>query len=218
MCSGMIPGPMPTRVLVADDHPIFREGVARAVGKRDGLELVAECGRGDEALERIREVAPDVAVIDYRMPGLDADGVLAGLQQASPPTRVLVLSAVTEAEHVLTVLELGAAGYLNKDSDRSVIVEAIERIAAGGTVMGPDAQSAMLERVRGGGPAASPLTDREREVLALLAEGLTAPQIAERLVVGASTVKTHLKNLYAKLGVGDRAAAVAAAQRRGPRR
>jgi two-component system, NarL family, nitrate/nitrite response regulator NarL len=206
---------MPTRVLVADDHPIFREGVARAVGKRAGLELVAECGRGDEALERIRDVAPDVAVIDYRMPGLDADGVLEGLKEDSPPTRVLVLSAVTEAEHVLTVLELGAAGYLNKDSDRSVIVEAIERIAAGGTVMGPDAQAAMLERVRSGGAAASPLTDREREVLALLAEGLTAPQIAERLVVGASTVKTHLKNLYAKLGVGDRAAAVAEGMRRG---
>jgi two-component system nitrate/nitrite response regulator NarL len=202
-------------VLVADDHPIFREGVARAVGNRDGLEVVAQCERGDEALARIREVRPDVAVIDYRMPGLDADGVLAGLREDGPLTRVLVLSAVTEPEHVLAVLELGAAGYLNKDSDRSVIVEAVERIAAGGLVMGPDAQAAMLHRVRGGGTAASPLTDREQEVLELLAEGLSAPQIADRLVVGASTVKTHLKNLYGKLGVGDRAAAVAEGMRRG---
>ena len=207
---------MATSVLVADDHPIFREGVARAVGHRDGLEVVAQCERGDEALERIRALRPDVAVIDYRMPGLDADGVLAGLLEGSPvPTRVLVLSAVTEPEQVLAVLERGAAGYLNKDVDRAVIVEAVERIAAGDTVMGPDAQAAMLARVRGGIRVVSPLTDREREVLELLAEGLSAPQIADRLVVGASTVKSHLKNLYAKLGVGDRAAAVAEGMRRG---
>lgn len=201
------------RVLVADDHPIFREGVARAVGNRDGLEVVAQCERGDEALERIRAVRPDVAVIDYRMPGLDADGVLAGLDDV--PTRVLVLSAVTEPDHVLAVLERGAAGYLNKDADRSVIVEAVERIAAGGTVMGPDAQEAMLQRVRAGAREQGVLTDREREVLGLLAEGLSAPAIANRLVVEPSTVKSHLKNLYAKLGVGDRAAAVAEAMRRG---
>jgi two-component system, NarL family, nitrate/nitrite response regulator NarL len=203
------------RVLVADDHPIFREGIARAVGNRDGLEVVAQCERGDEALERIREVRPDVAVIDYRMPGLDADGVLAGLSQDGPPTRVLVLSAVTEPDHVLAVLERGAAGYLNKDADRSAIVEAVERIAAGGTVMGPDAQAAMLGRVRAGAREVPLLTDREHEVLELLAEGLSAPAIATRLVVEPSTVKSHLKNLYAKLGVGDRAAAVAEGMRRG---
>jgi two-component system nitrate/nitrite response regulator NarL len=201
------------RVLVADDHPIFREGVCRAVGNRDGLEVVAQCERGDEALARIREVVPDVAVIDYRMPGLDADGVLAGL--ADVPTRVLVLSAVTEPDHVLAVLEQGACGYLNKDADRSVIVEAVERIAAGGTVMGPDAQEAMLARVRAGGREQPVLTEREREVLELLAEGLSAPAIANRLVVEPSTVKSHLKNLYGKLGVGDRAAAVAEGMRRG---
>lgn len=207
---------MPVRVLVADDHPIFREGVARAVANRSGLELVAQCERGDDALRRIRETKPDVAVIDYRMPGLDADGVLAGLREDGPRTRVLVLSAVTEPDHVLAVIEQGAAGYLNKDADRSVIVEAVERIAAGGTVMGADAQEAMLVHVRRGGrPAAALLTEREQEVLTLLAEGLSAPQIADRLVLGASTVKSHLKNLYAKLGVGDRAAAVAEGMRRG---
>jgi two-component system nitrate/nitrite response regulator NarL len=206
---------MPVRVLVADDHPIFREGVARAVANRSGLEVVAQCERGDDALRRIRETKPDVAVIDYRMPGLDADGVLAGLQVDGPGTRVLVLSAVTEPDHVLAVIEQGAAGYLNKDADRSVIVEAVERIAAGGTVMGADAQEAMLVHVRRGGRPASVLTEREQEVLELLAEGLSAPQIAERLVLGASTIKSHLKNLYGKLGVGDRAAAVAEGMRRG---
>jgi two-component system nitrate/nitrite response regulator NarL len=203
------------RVLVADDHPIFREGVARAVGNRDGLDVIAQCERGDDALARIRELEPDVAVIDYRMPGLDADGVLAGLLESDASTRVLVLSAVTEPDHVLAVLERGAAGYLNKDVDRSVIVEAVERIAAGGTVMGPDAQAAMLARVRGGARDAPVLTEREGEVLGLLAEGLTAPAIAERLVVEPSTIKSHLKNLYGKLGVGDRAAAVAEGMRRG---
>ena len=203
------------RVLVADDHPIFREGVARAVANRDGLEVIAQCERGDDALARIRELRPDVAVIDYRMPGLDADGVLAGLRSAGCVTRVLVLSAVTETDHVLAVLERGAAGYLNKDADRSVIVEAVERIAAGGTVMGPDAQAAMLAHVRGGARETPLLTEREHEVLALLAEGLSAPAIAGRLVVEPSTVKSHLKNLYGKLGVGDRAAAVAEGMRRG---
>src|SRR4051794_24642960 len=96
-----------TRVLVADDHPVFREGLARAVGRRDGLEVVGECGRGDDALEQIRATVPDVAVIDYRMPGLDADQILAELMDAGAPTRVLVLSAVTEADEVLAVLERG---------------------------------------------------------------------------------------------------------------
>jgi two-component system nitrate/nitrite response regulator NarL len=208
-----------TRVLVADDHPIFREGIARAVGSRDGLELVGECGRGDEALERIRETLPDVAVIDFRMPGLDADEILARLLESGAPTRVLVLSAVTVPDEVLSVLERGAAGYLSKDADRRTIVEAVERLAAGGTVIGAEAQSAILGKVRRGGPVAarrsSDLTPRELEIVALLADGLSAPQIADRLVIGASTVKTHLKNLYAKLGVRDRAAAVAEAMRRG---
>lgn len=204
----------PLRILVADDHPIFREGVARAIDARDGLEVVAQCARGDEALERIRELEPHVAVIDYRMPGLDADGVLDGLRDA--PTRVLVLSAVTEPGDVVAVLERGAAGYLNKDADRSVVVEAVERIGAGGTVLAPEAQAAMLTHVRRKAVApALLLSPREQEVLAFLAEGLSSTQIAERLVVSPTTVKTHLRNLYEKLGVSDRAAAVAEAMRRG---
>ena len=206
----------PLRVLVADDHPIFREGVARAIAARDGLEVVAQCGSGDEALERIRELAPDVAVIDHRMPGLDADGVLDGLAGEGGAVRVLVLSAVTEADDVVAVLERGAAGYLNKDADRHVIVEAVERIAAGGTVLAPDVQAAMVTHVRA--RAAQPatlLSPREQEVLGFLAEGLSSTRIAERLVLSPTTVKTHLRNLYEKLGVSDRAAAVAEGMRRG---
>ena len=200
------------RVLVADDHPIFREGVARAVTARDGLELVAQCARGDEALDRINELRPDVAVLDYRMPGLSADKIVSEVPEG---VRVLVLSAVTEPSDVVAVLEAGAAGYLSKDVDRAVIVEAVERIAAGGTVLGHEVQPAVLHHVRSASAAASsPLSAREQEVLTLLAEGLSAPQIAERLIVSTTTVKTHLKNLYEKLGVGDRAAAVAEAMRR----
>ena len=204
----------PLRVIVADDHPIYREGVARAIAARDGLEVVAQCARGDEALARIRELGPHVAVIDYRMPGLDADGVLDGLGDAA--TRVLVLSAVTEPADVVAVLERGAAGYLNKDADRQVIVEAVERIAAGGTVLAPEVQAAMVSHVRT--QASRPttlLSPREQEVLEFLAEGLSSPQIADRLIVSPTTIKSHLRNLYEKLGVNDRAAAVAEGMRRG---
>ncbi len=206
----------PHRVLVADDHPIYREGVARAIAARDGLEVVAQCGRGDDALRRILELAPDVAVIDYRMPGLDADGVLDGLASAGGHVRVLVLSAVTEGADVVAVLERGAAGYLSKDADRQVIVEAVERIAAGGTVLAPTVQAAMVAHVRA--RAAHPatlLSPREQEVLEFLAEGLSSTQVAERLVVSPTTIKTHLRHLYEKLGVSDRAAAVAEGMRRG---
>ena len=204
------------RVLIADDHPVFRDGVAAALRRQEDFDLVAECETADEAAERIRELHPDVAVLDNRMPGTATRDVIAALASEGSPTKILMLSAHDDGENVVAALEAGASGYLTKDSDRSEIIEAVRRVAGGGTVIAVEVQAAVAERLRSG--ASSPrglLTEREREVLGHLAAGRSAPQIAEILFLSPTTVKTHLGNLYEKLGVSDRAAAVAEAMRRG---
>ena len=204
------------RVLIADDHPVFREGVASALRRQDDIEVVAECKTADEAATRIRELDPDVAILDNRMPGTPTREVIAELTGAGIRTRVLVLSAHDDAENVGAALEAGAAGYLTKDADRSVICEGVRRVARGETVIAYEVQGALAERLRSA--SATPralLTDREQQVLRFLADGKSAPAIADELVLSTTTVKTHLGNLYEKLGVSDRAAAVAEAMRRG---
>ena len=201
------------RVLVADDHPVYLDGLTAAIGRTEDLELVACCEDGVHALETIRSLAPDVAVLDLKMPRLDALEVLDALNGDALATRVLVLTAFPDGKAVHRALSTGAAGYLIKDEPRQRICEAIRSVAAGRAVISELAQTAMAGelRQRHDGPV---LTRREREILSLLADGLSAREIAERLVLGTATVKTHLHHLYEKLGVTDRAAAVAAAMRR----
>jgi two-component system nitrate/nitrite response regulator NarL len=205
------------RVLIADDHPVFRDGVAAALRRQDDFELVAECDTADEAAARIRELDPDVAVLDNRMPGSATRDVIAALTADGVRTRVLVLSAHDDAENVGAALEAGAAGYLTKDSDRSVICDGVRRVARGETVIGNEVQAALAERLRtaAAAPARALLTEREQQMLEFLAAGKSAPAIAAELYLSPTTVKTHLGNLYEKLGVSDRAAAVAEAMRRG---
>ena len=164
----------------------------------------------------IRELVPDVAVLDIQMPGLTGIEVVAEIARERLPTRVLLLSALTDDQLVFEGVSQGAAGYLLKDSDRSVICDAVEAIAEGRAVLAPEAQTALAHGVRlrgaGQGPA---ISDREREVLQLTADGLSAPQIGARLHLSPATVKSHLQNVYEKLGVSDRAAAVATAIRLG---
>ena len=205
-----------TRVLVADDHPIYREGLVAAIRKTSDLQVIAECADGSTALRRVLDLAPDVSVIDQRMPGLNADEILERLADAGHPARVIVLSALTDAETVGRTIEAGAAGYLAKDSTRGTICEAIRRVAAGGTVIGTEVQAGLASHVRAtrartrGG-----LSERELEILALLAEGKTSGQMADQLFLSPATVKTHLHSLYEKLGVPGAAAAVAEGMRRG---
>jgi two-component system, NarL family, nitrate/nitrite response regulator NarL len=205
------------RVIVADDHPLFREGIERAVRERPDLELVAAAGDGREALARIRELQPDVAVLDLRLPELDGLQVLNALIRDGLPTRVLLLSAFGEAEVVYRAVQAGAAGYFRKEADRDAILNGITAVAGGRTAIEPELQGGVFDqiRLRGTDGDRPILTAREREVLALMAEGLSGPQIAERMIVALPTVKTHQARLYEKLGVSDRAAAVAAAMRRG---
>jgi two-component system nitrate/nitrite response regulator NarL len=202
---------------VADDHPVYREGIVRAINERPELELVGEAGDGREALDQIKELEPDVAVLDIRMPGLDGTQVLAAIRRDSNTTQVLFLTAFMEPELAYRTVADGAKGYLSKSAARQEICDAIVTVAQGGTALAPEAQEGIAqeiqERERSGGRPE--LTSREGEVLRLIADGLSAPQIAKELHLSTTTVKTHLHTLYEKLGVSDRAAAVAEAMRRG---
>src|SRR5215211_7283151 len=175
--------PARVSVVVADDHPLFREGIERAVRERPELELVGAAADGRDAL----------------------------------PTRALIVSASGDPEVVYRAVQAGAAGYFRKEADRDAILNGIAAVAGGRTAIEPELQAGVFDqiRLRGTGEERPILTAREREVLALLAEGLSGPQIAERLIVALPTVKTHQARLYDKLGVSDRAAAVAEAMRRG---
>ena len=204
------------RVLVADDHPVYLEGVARAISERAGLQLVGVAADGREAMAGIRELSPDVAVLDVRMPGLTGVEIAAEIGRERLPTRVLLLSAESDEQLIFDGVSVGASGYLLKDSDRSDICAAVEAIAEGRAVLAPAAQTALAQGVRlRGGTGGPVISEREREVLALTADGMSAPQIGARLHLSPATVKSHLQNVYEKLGVSDRAAAVATAIRLG---
>ncbi|MGH2955225.1 MAG: response regulator [Solirubrobacterales bacterium] len=204
-------------VLVADDHPIYREGIVRAVKERPDLELVGEAADGRQALDEIKRLGPAVAVLDIRMPGLDGTQVLSALRRDGVETEVLFLSAFMEPELAYRTVAAGAKGYLSKESSRQEVCEAITTIARGGTALAPEVQAGLAseirDRERGGGPPR--LSEREQQVLRLIAEGLSAPEIGKQIQIGTTTVKSHLHTLYEKLGVSDRAAAVAEAMRRG---
>ncbi len=192
------------RVLVADDHPLFREGVERAVRARPDLELIGSAADGRAALDAIRRLEPDVALLDLRLPGLDGLRVLRAVNRDALPTRVVVLSAAGDPATVETALSAGAAAYFAKEADREAILDGVAAAARGAAPRRPEPP-----------PEPEPLTAREREVLILIADGLSAPQIAARLIVAVPTVKSHQARLYEKLGVSERAAAVAQGMRRG---
>ena len=207
---------VPVRVLLAEDHPVYLEGLAAAIGAAEDLDLARVCGDGALALEGIRAERPDVAVLDLRLPVLTAREVLQQLSDDQVPTRVLILSAHLEGEAVLECVELGATGYMAKDATRADILDAIRAVASGEAVLSTEAQTRMAEEIRRRAQGTQDaLSAREREILGLLAEGASAPDIARRLYLSPATVKTHLHNVYEKLGVSERAAAVAEGMRRG---
>jgi two-component system nitrate/nitrite response regulator NarL len=206
-----------TRVLIADDHPLFREAIARVINESPDLELVAEASDGRAALDRIRELDPDVAVIDVRMPELDGSDVLAALRDEGLRTNVVFLSAFLDSKTVYDAVAAGAHAYLSKEADSAEIITAITAAARGETILGPEVQTGLAEQIRfrEENDARPRLSDRELEVLKLIAQGLSAPDIALQIHLSTATVKTHLQHLYEKLGVSERAAAVAEGMRRG---
>jgi len=204
------------RVVVGDDHPLFRDGLVRALTSSGSVDVVAEADDGVAALALIRTHLPHVALLDYRMPGMDGAKVAAAVRRDDLLTRVLLLSAYDESAIVFQALAEGAAGFLPKESTKTEIVNGVLDCAKGRDVV-PAALAGGLAgeiRRRGGGQTLV-LSPREREVLNFIAQGRSIPAIASELYLAPSTVKTHVQRLYEKLGVGDRAAAVAAAMRIG---
>jgi two-component system, NarL family, nitrate/nitrite response regulator NarL len=204
------------RVVVADDHPLFRRGVVEAVEQRAELTLVGAHADGEAALEAIRELRPDVALLDVRMPKLTGIEVLEAAARDQLPTRIVLLSGYPDPDAVYRAVAAGAAGFLDKSESGSEICERLVAVSRGETVLSPEVQSELAGQVRNKThPGAPVLSPREREILELIAAGELAPNIARRLGLSPATVRTHLQHLYEKLGVSDRAAAVAAAMRRG---
>jgi two-component system nitrate/nitrite response regulator NarL len=203
-------------VLIVDDHAFFRDGLSRGLARSGQITVVAEAGNGREGLEAIRRERPAVAVVDYQMPDMDGIALLHAVTREQFATRVVLLSAFTDSAVVFRALEEGAAGYLSKDADRQDIVDAVLGVARGDTVVPAQLAAGLAGEIRLRAQSQAPaLSDRERQVLQAFARGLSIPQTAAELYIEPSTVKTHTQRLYDKLGVSDRAAAVAEAMRRG---
>jgi two-component system nitrate/nitrite response regulator NarL len=203
-------------VFLADDHPVLREGLIRVIKANPQLELVAEAGDGRAALDLVRAHKPEVALLDYGLPGLDGIEVLSAIQRDAIQTRVVLFSGWIDDDAVYRALAAGAVGIVSKTAPATELYDAIEKAARGETVVGPEYQTGLAMQVRMHQHRAGPiLSERERDVLRLSADGLSAAGVGERLHIGEATVRTHLAHLYAKLDVSNRAAAVAKAMRHG---
>jgi two-component system nitrate/nitrite response regulator NarL len=204
------------RVLAADAQPLYREAVASAIRARPELELVGQAGDGREALAAIGQARPDVAIIGAMNDAFSGQQILNAVARDGLLTRVLMIAARPEPEQVYAALASGAAGFLTKDADARELCDAVTAVARGRTVLSPGLETGVAGEIRLRSRTNGPLmTARERETLVLIAEGMSAPEIGRALHLSTATVKTHLRHIYEKLGVSERAAAVAEAMRRG---
>jgi DNA-binding NarL/FixJ family response regulator len=208
------------RLLIADDHELARFGLVGALQGERGLTIVGEARDGQEAVELCRELLPDLVLMDIRMPRLDGLGATAEIVRTCPGTSVIMLTMQEDPEYLIEALKVGAAGYLLKESGKPEIVSAIRRVLSGESLLNAGLVSELLQRLeREGwplpGPVAHPLSERELEVLRLLAAGKTNREIAQDLILSVSTVKTHVEHIIAKLEVADRTQAAVKATRLG---
>jgi DNA-binding NarL/FixJ family response regulator len=202
---------LPLRVVVADDHPVFRSGIRAILDVAASVELIAEAANGLEAVTAVASTKPDVVLMDVHMPSLNGVDATRRIATTSPATKVLVLTMLDDDEYVFAAIRAGARGYLLKGSGGTEIVRAIETVGAGGAVFGPSIAARIATILSpGGGPAAelSALTERERDVLNLVAAGWTNQQIAQQLVLSGKTVRNHVSNIFTKLDVADRHQAI----------
>jgi DNA-binding NarL/FixJ family response regulator len=200
-------------LLIADDHPVVRNGLSSMFEPDPGFEVIGEAADGAEAVRMAETLRPDVILMDLRMPGTDGVAAIAELAKRNLPARVLVLTTYDTDTYVLPAIEAGATGYLLKDAPRAELLRAVRTAALGQAVLSPSVATRLISRVR---PRSTDLlSQREVEVVELVAAGSTNREAAAKLFISEATVKSHLLNIYAKLGVSDRAAAVAEAFNRG---
>ena len=208
----------PLRVVIADDQRVIRDGMRLMLSLVDGIDVVAVAADGDEALTAVAEHDPDVVLMDLRMPRCDGVTATGRIRERYPRTQVVVLTTFAEDVEMVAALRAGARGYLTKDADAEEDVRALRRVTSGEADLAPQVQRRLLEMLPRHeppqeGPPPDGLTDRELQVLRLVAEGLSNTEIAGRLHVSDATVKTHINHVFAKTGVRDRAQAVAYAYR-----
>ncbi|MFE0705043.1 response regulator [Streptomyces sp. NPDC058872] len=205
------------RVLLVDDHQVVRRGLRTFLEVQDDIEVVGEAADGAEGVARAEELRPDVVLMDVKMPGTDGIEALKGLRELANPARVLIVTSFTEQRTVIPALRAGACGYVYKDVDPDALAGAIRSVHAGHVLLQPEAARALLaqEDSQGGTGRGSSLTEREREVLGLIADGRSNREIARALVLSEKTVKTHVSNILMKLDLADRTQAALWAVRHG---
>ncbi|TXS58195.1 response regulator [Streptomyces sp. t39] len=202
----------PIRILIVDDHPVVRDGLRGSLERDAAFTVTAEAADGEEAVALYRAHAADVVLMDLRMPRMGGVEATKRLMELDPSCRILVLTTYDTDSDVVGALAAGATGYLLKDTSREELIRAVRSAADGQSVLSPAITSRVLNQVRS--KPRGPLSERELEVLRLIAEGNTNRQVAGKLVISQATVKTHLLHIYEKLGVNDRAAAVGEAHKR----
>ncbi|MFV3131941.1 response regulator transcription factor [Niveispirillum sp. KHB5.9] len=198
------------RVLIVDDHPIVREGIAALIDRQPAMAVVGEAANGDEAVQRFRELRPDVTLMDVQMPGTDGVAAIEAIRHLSPKAAILVLTTYPGDAQAVRAIQAGAAGYLLKNSIRKELIDAIQAVHTGRRAVSPDIAHALAAHALD-----ERLTERDLAILRLVADGHANKQIAWRLGVSIDTIKANLKHLFAKLGVEDRTHAVTVAARRG---
>jgi DNA-binding NarL/FixJ family response regulator len=203
------------RVLLVDDHAVVREGLRAVLEEQSDLAIVGECASGDEALLRCVALAPDVVLLDLKMPGIGPVETIRGLRERLPAVRVLVFTSFGEDEVLRAILDAGATGFLLKDAQQDELLLAIRSVAAGQPYLAPAAQRQLMDLLRRPAPVTDALTARESDVLAMIAQGLSNKAIAKRLNITEGTVKGYVSQILAKLRVDDRTQAALYAVRNG---
>ncbi len=202
------------RIVIADDHPIVRDGLRKLLTLEDDLEVVGEAADGREVLDRVQELEPDVLLLDLRMPNLDGLSELQALQQSNKSTRVIVLTASEDKNEFVQAMKLGCSGIVLKQTAPDLIVKSIRKVYAGEIWLDSHTTAAVMRQFAspseltgagaGKGRERSPLSQREREIVALVAQGYKNKEMAEKMFISEQTVKNHLHNIFDKLGVSDR--------------